>query len=112
MSLLVEKITSAFEEIKKKHKLQGEVLIEKPREENNGDFATNFAMINSKLNSKNPRDLAQLVVNDLRNLDIFSSVDIAGPGFINMKLNDALFKDILSEVIAKNKTMGNLNQKI
>lgn len=106
MSLLVEKIASVFEEVKQKHNLTGEVLIEKPREENNGDFATNFAMINAKQNGKNPKELAQLVVVELRHFDIFSNVEIAGPGFINMKLNDNLFKEVLDQVISKKADFG------
>lgn len=62
-----------------------------------GDFATNIAMQIAKPLGKNPREIAEQLVVELRSLDIFSEVSIAGPGFINLrvsskKLADSLYK--------------------
>ena len=53
-----------------------------------GDFSTNIAMRLSKQLSKNPREIAETIVQELQTDDKFKKVEIAGPGFINIFLND------------------------
>ncbi len=66
-------------------------------EEAFGDLSTNVAMRLSKPLSKNPRDLAQEIVQELQNSPLFTQVGVAGPGFINMTLKDRLLLELLSE---------------
>ncbi|MGL6169854.1 MAG: arginine--tRNA ligase, partial [Fusobacteriaceae bacterium] len=54
-----------------------------------GDFQTNFAMMNSKIIGKNPRMIAEEVVNSLEADCIIEKLEIAGPGFINIFLKDS-----------------------
>ncbi len=53
-----------------------------------GDFSTNIAMRLSKQLSKNPREIAETIVQELQTDENFKKVEIAGPGFINIFLND------------------------
>lgn len=52
-----------------------------------GDYATNIAMQLTKKVGKNPREIAELIADKLRETDIFTEVTIAGPGFINLRVS-------------------------
>lgn len=75
------------------------VTVEPPRDPSHGDVATNAAMVLSKALGMKPRDLAEKIAVFLKGMEDVTSVDIAGPGFINMRLKshvwEALVKDIL-----------------
>lgn len=62
--------------------------LEIPRNRDFGDFSTNAAMVGAKLAHKNPRELASEILPKLQELDFVASADIAGPGFINIKIKD------------------------
>ena len=53
-----------------------------------GDFATNVALQLAKPLGKNPREIAEMIAENLRKEEEFSEVSVAGPGFINVKLSD------------------------
>jgi arginyl-tRNA synthetase len=72
------------------------VTIEPPRDPAHGDMATNAAMVLAKSAGMNPRALADLLVAKLIILDEIISADIAGPGFINLRLSDATWRTELS----------------
>ncbi len=69
-------------------KLGMPVNLESPRNREFGDFATNVAMVMAKSAGKNPRDLANELVGKLTELDFVADANVAGPGFINIKLRD------------------------
>jgi len=62
--------------------------LEMPRNRDFGDFSTNAAMVGAKLAHKNPRELANEILPKIQELDFIASADIAGPGFINIKIKD------------------------
>ena len=64
------------------------VTVEPPRDASHGDLATNAAMVLAKPAGMNPRALAEALSAKLSALDEVAAVDVAGPGFINMKLTD------------------------
>ena len=66
----------------------GAVSVEPPRDAAHGDMATNAAMVLAKPAGMNPRALAEALSAKLSALDEVAAVDVAGPGFINMKLTD------------------------
>jgi arginyl-tRNA synthetase len=65
-----------------------------------GDFQTNFAMMNSKIIGKNPRTIAQEILDNLEENDVIDKLEIAGPGFINIFLKSKY----LGEVLKKSRT--------
>src|SRR5476651_424891 len=62
------------------------VVVEPPKDPTHGDMATNAAMVLAKEAKAKPRDLAEKIAERLRADDLVTSVEIAGPGFINLTL--------------------------
>jgi arginyl-tRNA synthetase len=76
-----------------------EIQLEVPRVEAHGDFATNVALTLAKPNSCSPRDIAASFVEQLADGDgFFASVEIAGPGFINLVISPSAWFQILEEI--------------
>ena len=63
-----------------------------------GDYQYNGCMKLAGMYKKNPRDIASLIVNELKNTNYFSDVNIAGPGFINMTLSDEILIKYINQV--------------
>ena len=70
-------------------KLGFEAKLETPKNRDFGDFSTNAAMVGAKFAGKNPRELANIIMPKLQELDFVENVSVAGPGFINIKIRDA-----------------------
>ena len=76
-----------------------EIQLEVPRVEAHGDFATNVALTLAKPNKCSPRDIAASFVEQLADGDgFFASVEIAGPGFINLVISPSAWFQILYEI--------------
>ena len=108
---LKEKITSLAESIwsldeSAKTLLKNHLTLEKPANKAFGDFATNAAMILSKNLRQNPRALAEQLVAKLKEDNSFESVEIAGPGFINMRLSASLWDKAFAEIFTQKDAFG------
>ena len=77
------------ETIKQLFDVEMAVELQRPKPEF-GDFATNVAMQLAGRLGQNPRQIAEQIVEQLRTNPLFSAVEIAGPGFINLKLTDQM----------------------
>ena len=75
------------------------VAVEPPRDPAHGDLATNAAMVLAKRAGTSPRALAELIAPALERLDEVESAAIAGPGFINIRLDPAIWRDELRAII-------------
>ena len=75
------------------------VAVEPPRDPSHGDLATNAAMVLAKRAGTNPRALAGLIAPRLTELAEVESADIAGPGFINMRLKPDIWQDELRMIL-------------
>jgi arginyl-tRNA synthetase len=84
----------------------GRVIVEAPREAAHGDLATNAAMVLSKPAGMKPRDLAELLVPRLTEHADIVAAEIAGPGFINMRLTDSFWRDRLKDVLQAGTSYG------
>ncbi|WP_394653029.1 arginine--tRNA ligase [uncultured Sphingomonas sp.] len=82
------------------------VTVEPPRDATHGDLATNAAMVLAKPAGTNPRALAEALAGELRAIPGVSGVAVAGPGFINLTLDDATWRDELSDVVAAGDDYG------
>ena len=85
---------------------QVRLLFERTRQKEHGDFATNVAMTIAKAAGRNPRELAQLIVDALPADSLITQVNIAGPGFINMFLAQDARYAVLSSVFAQSDRYG------
>ena len=83
-----------------------EVIIERPRRENQGDYATNVAMLLSRHWGMKPRDVAAKIVSHIDKGDYVDKVEIAGPGFINFFLSDAWMANLIKEILRKGNDYG------
>ena len=81
--------------------------VEIPKDTANGDYTTTFALAAAKAMGKSPRDIAAILKDNLQ-LDgsFFSSVEIAGPGFLNFRLGSKWFADVLTVVESEGESYG------
>ncbi|KRB82463.1 arginine--tRNA ligase [Sphingomonas sp. Root710] len=76
------------------------VAVEPPRDAAHGDLATNAAMVLAKPAGMNPRALAELIVPKLAELPEIASAEVAGPGFINVRLTEQSWRDELAGILS------------
>lgn len=86
-----------------------QITVEPPKDSRHGDMATNAAMVLSKSVETKPRELAKIISESLSQNEIVLSVDIAGPGFINISLSEACWHSLLSSVILNGINFGRSN---
>ena len=81
--------------------------VEIPKDTANGDYTTTFALAAAKAMGKSPRDIANIL---MENMDLegsyFSTVEIAGPGFLNFRLGSKWFADVLTVVESEGEAYG------
>ncbi len=83
-----------------------EAALERPRDESNGDWASTVAMRSAKLAKRNPREIAQIIVDHLPENEVIASTEIAGPGFINVRLAPAVLQGVISTVRSQKTDFG------
>ena len=85
-------------------------IIEIPSNREHGDYAVNAAMAWARVFKKSPRQIAEIIVEnlDLEN-NYISRCEIAGPGFLNFFLSDNYFADIIKDVLGKKEEYGKSN---
>ncbi len=83
-----------------------EIKIERPKSKDHGDFASNIALMVSKSAGKNPREVAQLLVDELSKNPGIKKVDIAGPGFLNFTLDSASLGELAKSILEQSDKYG------
>ena len=84
------------------------VVVEPPKDETHGDLATNAAMVLSKEAKQKPRDLAEKLAAKLKTSPHVAKVDVAGPGFINLSLDNSFWLEVLRAAIQAGKDFGRM----
>src|SRR6185437_471951 len=82
------------------------VVVEPPRDAGHGDMATNAAMVLARDARTKPRELAEAVAARLRADELVASVDVAGPGFINITLKPQAWAETLRTVLRESEAYG------
>lgn len=83
-----------------------QIVVDRPKNPEHGDWSTNVAMqLSAKANS-NPRAVAEILIPLLKQIDGVSGVEIAGPGFINIKLSAASQGELASVIVAEASAFG------
>jgi arginyl-tRNA synthetase len=85
---------------------QAAVTVEPPRDPSHGDLSTNAAMVLAKQAATNPRALAEKIIAHLTREPAVASAEIAGPGFINLRLADNIWLDELKAIAALGPDYG------
>lgn len=77
----------------------GRAGVEPPRDPSHGDIATNAAMVLAKQARMKPRDIADLLAERMRGWEEVTEVEIAGPGFINLRIADAFWRGAVADLL-------------
>ena len=92
--------------------IPAEIVVERPKNLDHGDWATNVAMQVGKKAGLNPRAAAEILQPILKELPGVEGVEIAGPGFINIRLDAASQGELARDIIAKGKDFGRGTQLV
>ena len=87
-----------------------EIVLEHPKDESRGDYATNAALQHAKKLNLKPRDFA-LKLADIIDLEGIDKIEVAGPGFLNIFLNSAALQSVVAQIIAKDFDYGRGDNK-
>lgn len=112
----VEKVQQSIKEALQQAILKAELVteeqlpsvhLETPKDKANGDYATNIAMQLTKIAKKNPRQIAEAIIENL-NMDgtMMKKVDIAGPGFMNITVRKDYLQDVVKAVLTEEENYG------
>ena len=82
------------------------VAVEPPRDAAHGDMAVNAAMVLAKPAGKPPREIAEGLARELMADPRIAGADVAGPGFLNLRLSAALWQGVVRDVLAAGKGYG------
>jgi len=85
------------------------VRLERPKNRDHGDYATSIALQLAKAAGIAPQEVAKIIAADLTALDAITSVDIAGPGFINITLNRASQAELVRTILTAGDKYGHGN---
>jgi len=85
------------------------VVLEVPKDKAHGDLATNLAMQLTKIARRNPREIAELIVSHLdKSRAWIESAEIAGPGFINFRLDKSFLHPVIGDVLTQGARYGSV----
>src|SRR5262245_30595528 len=73
----------------------GAVAVEQPRDPSHGDLACNAAMVLAKSAKMKPRDIADALAEALKADPAVASAEVAGPGFLNLRMRDGFWHDVV-----------------
>jgi arginyl-tRNA synthetase len=107
---LQELLEKAVEDLQRKEifskEIKANIFFERTRSKEHGDFATNLALTLAKPLKKNPREIAQLLVDEIIDSLHVDKVVIAGPGFINFFLTENCRRQVIKRVLKKADKYG------
>ena len=84
----------------------GDVVVERPKNREHGDYATNIALRLAKAAGRPPREVAELLAGDLRTQPGIARVDVAGPGFLNITLAQGALGQIAVNAVTGGAAYG------
>ncbi|TPI51769.1 MULTISPECIES: arginine--tRNA ligase [unclassified Mesorhizobium] len=82
------------------------IAVEPPRDASHGDLATNAAMVLAKPTGQNPRVLAERLALALRDDKDIAAAEVAGPGFVNLRLKDGFWQAHLTTLLGEGRNYG------
>ena len=89
--------------------LPSEVVVERPKNRDHGDWSTNVAMQLAPKFGLNPRAFAELIIDELKKISGVEAVEIAGPGFINLSVSAASVGSIAKVIVESGDSYGHGN---
>jgi len=83
-----------------------QIVLDRPKNRDHGDYATSIALQLAKAAGKNPREVAQIIIDQLEGESGISKLEIAGPGFINITLNRTNQAELVTTILKSGKGFG------
>ena len=110
LELLQSAVLAAVGRLISHGKIAGEapesIVLDRPKNRDHGDYATSIALQLAKAAGRSPREIADLIARELTGIESISSVNIAGPGFINITLNRATQAQLVEVILKSAGTYG------
>ncbi|HCX73336.1 MAG TPA: arginine--tRNA ligase, partial [Candidatus Cloacimonas sp.] len=100
-------ITNSLKKLKLKY--NDNFKVEIPNDPEHGDFSSNAALINAKLNKMNPREMAQKMAEALQKKRDYKKVEVAGPGFLNFTMSNSFYHKFLIKIHNAKEEWGSSN---
>ena len=85
------------------------IVVERPKRQNQGDFSTNAAMVLGKALSYNPRDLGEIIIFKLVDAELINNVSLDGPGFLNITINPKIWDRLIVEIVTNTHKYGQIS---
>ena len=85
------------------------IVVERPKRQNQGDFSTNAAMVLGKALSYNPRDLGEIIIFKLIDAELINNVSLDGPGFLNITINPKSWDRLIVEIVTNTHKYGQIS---
>lgn len=107
---LITLMQTIAEEFVQQHQLEKtpDIVIERTRNPEHGDFACNLAMLLAKPLKRAPRDIAQEIVTRIGTQEQIDKVEIAGPGFINFYLSQSTQWQVVPTILTEGEQFGHV----
>lgn len=110
-TLIKQKILNVIAHLQSKGELPSElsleaITVEPPKTRDHGEMSTNVAMVLAKAVGQSPRILAEMFLKHIQNFDEIRTADIAGAGFINMRLQNEFWYAHLSTILTEKESYG------
>src|SRR4051812_34561258 len=83
-----------------------EIELERPRQKGFGDLSTNVALALAKRAGRPSRDVAEVIIAHLPASDVILGAEVAGPGFINLRVNQSWLQDVLRNTVTRGDAYG------
>lgn len=105
-------LKAALEQIDATLVANTKIILERPKQADHGDFATNLAMQLARVLKRAPRDIATLLIQHLNQGDVrhIEKIEIAGAGFINFFMKQSVQQEIVRKVLTEQETYGSAPQ--
>jgi arginyl-tRNA synthetase len=106
---VADALTASYPELANQSELLARVVVEPPRDTAHGDLSTNAAMVVAKPLGKNPREVANALAEHFGGDSDVASAEVAGPGFLNFRLDPGVWHKVLASVGEEGRDFGRSN---
>ena len=106
-SIIVDDCAAEFK-LDRKNIISSDFVVEKPKNDENGDLSTNVSLVLGKNLQMNPMEIAERLNKKFSNRSDFKKSEIAKPGFINFWINDSLWHKFLADIVSTEELLPNM----
>nr|WP_026389682.1 arginine--tRNA ligase [[Acholeplasma] multilocale] len=86
--------------------IEADPIVEINKNGVNGDFSSTLALMAAKKLGKNPRELAEIIKSELEKTGNYETIEVAGPGFVNVKINKVILNGVIKKIMTEESEYG------